>query len=95
LAEFDGVAFHDDGECFADGVGVGCCVLLQVLSDGFNSFVGFDAWVEGDDVAVEELGGGCDFVLDGGEALEEVLRVGDGCCCGDCMFLELFVCPCC
>ena len=72
MAKLDGVVAHNDGECFADGVGVGRCVLLYILSGGFNSFVGFDAWVEGVDVAVEELGGGCYFVLDGGEALEEV-----------------------
>ena len=65
MAELDGVAVHDDGECFADGVGVGCCVLLEVLSDCFDSFFSFDAGVEGDDVAVEEMGGGRYFVLDG------------------------------
>ena len=95
MAKLDGVAVHDDGECFADGFGVGCCVLLEVLSDGFDSFFSFDAGVEGNDVAVEETGGGRYFVLDGGEALEEVLQVGDGCCCGDRVVFELFVRPCC
>ena len=61
-AKFDGVAVHDNGECFVDEVGVGCCVLLKILSDTFNSLVCFDVGIEHDDVAVEEHGVGGDLV---------------------------------
>jgi len=82
-AEFDNVAVHDDGECLADEVGVGCCVCLQICSHGFNSFICFDVGVEGDDVTVEEARVWRDLVLDGGEALEEIPRVRDGGSGGD------------
>ena len=65
------------------------------MSDGFDALVCFDVGVEGDDVAVEEARVGGDSVLDGGEALEEVSRVGDCCFRGGSDVLELCVRPCC